>query len=136
MEKIKVILCEAGKCAEVVEIDDCLKAFQDIVGGFIEEYMPFDDDVCIVCNDEGKMHNLPLNRAITDEQDKIIDVICGNFFICYAPIESDRFLSLPMELEEKYKEKFYWPEQIFLKNERCYTAIKYSPDYRAQEVRR
>ena len=32
-----------------------------------------------------------------------MDVIAGDFFICYAPIESEKFLSLPPELAEKYK---------------------------------
>ena len=134
MEKIKVILCKAGECAQIVEIEDSLESFQKIVEGMIEEYMPFEDDVAIVCNDEGKMLGLPLNRAIEDEDGRIMDIIAGDFFICYAPWESEKFLSLPTELAEKYKEKFYWPEQIFLKNGEGHKAIKYNPDYRKHEV--
>ena len=26
--------------------------------------MPYDDDVAIICNEEGKMRGLPLNRAV------------------------------------------------------------------------
>ena len=132
---INVLLCEAGKRARVVEMEDSLEAMQKLVGGLIEEYMPFEDDVALICNDEGKMLGLPMNRAIPGEDGKIMDVICGDFFICYAPIESERFLSLPPELEEKYKEKFYWPEQIFLRNDKGLTAIKYNPEFREQEAR-
>ena len=32
---------------------------QEVVGGDIEEYMPYDDDVAIICNEEGKMRGLP-----------------------------------------------------------------------------
>ena len=37
---------------------------QSLVEGDIEEYMPFEDEVAIICNDEGKMNGLPLNRAV------------------------------------------------------------------------
>ena len=131
---INVLLCKAGERAELVEIKDSLESFQEVAGGMIEEYMPFEDDVALVCNDEGKMLGLPLNRAIEGEDGKIMDVIAGDFFICYAPIESEKFLSLPPKLAEKYKEKFDWPEQIFLKNGEGLVAHKYNPEYRRQEV--
>ena len=133
-EKIRVLLFEPGKYGRAIEIDDTLEGMQQTVGGWIEEYMPFEDDVALVCNDEGKMLGLPLNRAIEGEDGKIMDVICGDFFICYAPIESERFLSLPPELAEKYKEKFEWPEQIFMKNGEGLVAHKYNPDFRQHEV--
>ena len=44
----------------------------------------------------------PMNRAIQDENGKVLDIIAGPFFICYAPIESEKFLSLPKDLEEKF----------------------------------
>ena len=178
--------------------------------------MPFDDEVAIICNDEGKLNGLPLNRAIysepknvemsypqlkahfrqaekdrshtvgyivftadsfdkpyTEEQrtyvvssdnkafiegmggysiyassldgsDKnvrleaymadehggkdgwkiekcyvkddsnreMLDIIAGKFFIAYAPIGSEKFLSMPNELAQKYKEKFKYPERF------------------------
>ena len=40
------------------------------------------------------------------------DIIFGQFFIAYAPIESENFQSLPKNLAEKYKEKFKYPERI------------------------
>ena len=51
-EKIKVLLVEPNKYPRMIEIDDTLESMQKIVGGGIEEYMPFDDDVALVCNDE------------------------------------------------------------------------------------
>ena len=131
---INVLLVKAGECAKMIEMEDSLEAMQKLVGGMIEEYMPFEDDVALICNDEGKMRRMPLNRAIYGEDGKIIDIIAGDFFICYAPIESEKFLSLPPELAEKYKEKFYWPEQVFMKNGEGLVAHKYNPDYRKHEV--
>ena len=112
-ETLKVILVKPGELAKQVEISDTLEAMQEAVGGYIESYMPFEDEVALVCNDEGKMQGLPLNRAIKDNEGKIIDVICGDFFICYAPIGSENFHSMPDDLMEKYEEKFRCPEEFF-----------------------
>lgn len=111
-KKISVVLVEPNKYPEVVEIEDTLEAMQKIVGGCIEQYMPFDDEVAIICNDEGKLNGLPLNRAICTENKKILDIIAGTFFIVYAPFESEKFLSMPNELAKKYKEKFKYPERF------------------------
>ena len=35
----------------------------------------------------------------------MIDIIAGPFFLAYAPIESENYLSLPDDLREKYMEK-------------------------------
>lgn len=110
---MRVIVCKPDEYAEVVEIEDSLESMQNMVGGLIEEYMPWDDEVAIICNEEGKMNGLPFNHAIRDENGGIQDVIAGDFFICYAPIESERFLSMPPELEEKYLKKFEMPERFY-----------------------
>ena len=41
---MRVIVCRPGELAEVKEIDTDLKSMQEVVGGFIEEYMPFTGD--------------------------------------------------------------------------------------------
>ena len=107
METINVIYVEPGKEARTIEMKDELSEMQNLVGGLIEEYMPFEDDVAIICNDEGKMRGMPLNRGICSDDGTLIDIIAGPFFIAYAPVESERFLSMPKELEEKYTEKLY-----------------------------
>ena len=105
--KIKVLLVEPEKYPKEIEIDDSLEAMQEVVGGDIEEYMPFDDDVAIICNEEGKVRGLPLNRAVyvqDNDKKEMVDIICGKFFICYAPPESESFQSLPDDMIKKYKE--------------------------------
>ena len=126
MSKINVIYVEPGEMARTIEMEDELAEMQKLVGGYIEEYMPFEDDVAIICNDEGKMNGLPLNRAVTDEDGQVMDIIAGPFFIAYAPIESEKFLSLPEELEAKYKERFDKPEQFF-RTDSGIKAVKYDP---------
>ena len=40
-EMLRVILCKPGETAETVEIEDDLGSMQGLVGGLIQEYMPF-----------------------------------------------------------------------------------------------
>ena len=126
-DKIRVIVCRVDERAEVIEIEDKLEAMQEVVGGLIQEYMPWEDEGAIICNEEGKMMGLPLNRGIRSDEGQLQDIIAGDFFICFAPLESERFLSMPPELEEKYKEKFDLPEMFMMENGVIET-IKYEPD--------
>lgn len=125
-EKISVVLVEPGKYPKLVEIEDTLEAMQETVAGYIEEYMPFDDEVAIVCNEEGKVNGLPLNRAVYGENKEILDIIAGKFFIAYAPIESEKFQSMPKDLARKYLEKFKYPER-FNQTENGIEAKAYKP---------
>ena len=65
--KISVLLVEPNKYPKMIEIDDTLEAMQEVVGGDIEEYMPFEDEVAIICNEEGKVNGLTPNRAVYGE---------------------------------------------------------------------
>lgn len=108
---------QVGKLPQTVSIDNSLEAMQRLVGGYIEEYMPFDDEVALICNEEGKMNGSSLNRAVYDEHSKeMIEIIAGDFFIAYAPVGSENFKSLPKDLEKKYAEKFKYPERFYKQN--------------------
>lgn len=233
---LSVLLVEPEKYPKMIEIEDTLEAMQHLVGGDIEEYMPFEDDVAIICNEEGKINGLPLNRAIYAEPQKIemsyselksrfraaeekgkehlkgyitftsdsftepyseeartyvvssnnkafipnmggysiygssldgtdmmvrleqymaaerggkdgwkiekcclednsremIEIMAGTFFIAYAPIESEKFLSLPKELAEKYREKFKYPERFARINNEI-VAVPFKPKTKEME---
>ena len=58
------------------------------------------------------MLGMELNRGIFDQNGRLQDIIAGPFFICYAPVESERFLSMPPDLEEKMRKKFEFPEKL------------------------
>lgn len=224
--KISVLLVEPNKYPKMIEIDDTLEAMQEVVGGDIEEYMPFEDEVAIICNEEGKVNGLTPNRAVYGEpqtvemtftemrsrfceaenegkehlsgyivftQDsfdkpydersrtygvssnnkafqsgmggysifgscldgtdpcvrldgymfgenawkiekcymmepsrEMLDIICGKFFITYAPFEAERFQSLPTDLAEKYREKFKYPERFMRVNNEI-VAVPFKP---------
>lgn len=131
-ETISVLLIQPGKYPKTVTIEDSLEAMQKLVGGDIEEYMPFDDEVAIICNEEGKISGLPLNRAVYDSEHQMIEIMAGDFFICHAPISSEKFLSLPPDLEKKYSEKFRYPEK-FVQTDKGIKAIPYKPAARDME---
>ena len=123
---ISVLLVQPGKYPKMITIEDNLEAMQKVVGGDIEEYMPYEEEVAIICNEEGKIAGLPLNRAIYDDDKNMIDIIAGDFFIAYAPISSEKFLSLPKEMADKYREKFKYPED-FRMTEKGISAVPYKP---------
>lgn len=111
---IDVIMVEPMKPPRMVTLNDNLESMQEAVGGWIEEYMPFTDEVALICNEEGKMNGMPLNRAIYGEDGRLLDVIAGPFFIAYAPIESENFLSLPEDLKQKYMQEFKQPQDFVM----------------------
>ncbi len=111
--KIEVLYIMPMREPMLVEIDDNLESMQELVGGRIEEYMPFEDEVALICNEEGKMSGEPLNRGILDEDGKLMDIIAGPFFITYAPIDSESFHSLPSDLRKKYYDKYKSPERFY-----------------------
>lgn len=224
--RISVLLVEPDRYPRMIEIDDTLEAMQAVVGGNIEEYMPFEDEVAIVCHEEGKLIGLPPNRAIYAEPETVeltyseladrfrnaesegkkhltgyiifsqesfnkpydeksrtyavssdnkafkaglggysiygscldgsdpcvrldgymrgenawkiekcymiepsremLDIICGKFFITYAPFDAERFQSLPPDLAEKYREKFKYPERFMRVNNEI-VAVSFKP---------
>ena len=83
---------------------------QKVVGGLIQALYLFDEPVALVCNDEGKLMNLPANRGLRDKDGQIYDIVAGAFFLCGAPADSDHFTDLTPEQIERYQEYFYTPE--------------------------
>ena len=110
---MRVLVVEPELKPEVREINDSLKAMQEIVGGWIQAVYPFEDSVALVCNDEGKLMNLLMNRALRDENGQIFDIIFGTFFLCGAPPDSDHFTSLTSEQIERYQKRFHTPEMFW-----------------------
>ena len=112
---MQVVIVEPEKKPVVQNIDDTLTSMQQIVGGTIQAVYPFEEPVALICNDEGKLLNLPLNRALRDSSGAIYDIVAGTFFLCAAPADSDHFESLTDEQVQTYVERFAVPEQ-FIKN--------------------
>ena len=119
-----VLLFQPGEKPALTEIDGTLESMQKIVGGYIQILYPFDDPIALVCNEEGKLLGLPLNRGLRDQTGKIYDVIAGTFFLCGAPQDTDHLDSLPEELVEKYSQKFAASE-VFINIDGNLLALPY-----------
>lgn len=108
---LDVLLVEPMKPPKEVQIADTLEALQSAVGGLIEPFNFTDDPVIIVCNEEGKLNGLPLNRAIYDEQGEMVEIMAGSFLIMGDGEEN--FESLSADMKEKYAKEFESPEKFY-----------------------
>lgn len=109
--EIQVVLCEPRKKARIATITNTLASLQQIVGGYIEAVYPFDDPVAIICNEEGKINGLELNRALRDESGRVYDILAATFLV--VGLGTEDFASLTPEYQEKYRKLFDHPE-VFL----------------------
>ena len=109
---MRVIVVEPKKKPMVRDIDAGLESMQKIVGGPIEAVYPFDEPVALICNEEGKLLNLSLNRALRDDEGNVYDIISGTFFLCAAPPDSEHFESLTGQQVKTYMERFAMPEMF------------------------
>ena len=73
--------------------------------------------VCIVCNDEGLINGMPMNRTV-----ERYGALAGPFFIC--GISGENFCSLTDAQVQKYRQMFLHP-QIFLHTERGAGYLEY-----------
>ena len=109
-EKMTVLVVEPGMSPYVKEIDSGLKSLQSEVGGWIEAVYPFEEEVALICNEEGKLCGLPLNRALMNEYGEIDDVIAGTFLV--VGLGEEDFCSLSDEYIKKFSDRFKTPEKF------------------------
>ena len=101
MEKLKCLLVEPYELPKEIEIDNTLEAKQKLVGGYIEQaFLPKDDSVVLICNEEGKINGMKPNRDIGH------DIIFGPFLIVGNDYENGDFKSLTENQILKYKMRF------------------------------
>lgn len=94
-ETLQVLFVPAGGEPQVRTIDNTLEAFQSLVGGYIEVLRPFKNrNVVVVANEEARLLGLKINRPWLNRDNDIVDVICGDFFVCYHADDSEGFTSL------------------------------------------
>lgn len=97
---LKVLVVEPYKLPKEKMIKNTLEEKQKIVEGYIEyAYMLDDPNVALICNEEGKMEGLSLNRDIGH------DIIAGTFIIV-GDNDTGEDRSLTDEQIAKYKERF------------------------------
>ena len=95
--KIRILVIEPNKEPYQLKIEHKLENLQQVVGGLIE-FVELEHNIDLICNEEGKIYNLEMNRVITN------DVICGTFFI--AGQHQGETISLSKQQITKYKQIF------------------------------
>ena len=71
-KQITILVVEPCERPYVKTIPHTLDELQRVVGGSIEVIYPFFDNIALICNEEGKLNGMELNRALRDEDDHII----------------------------------------------------------------
>jgi len=122
---MKVLRVEQYKPPFVKEIDPGLESLQHEVGGWIEATYPFEDDVALICNEEGKINGMELSRALRDDDGEIFDAIAGPFLI--VGLGDEDFTSLSDDLIEKYRDIFAQPE-VFIRTNSGLLVLPYVTD--------
>ena len=115
---IEILVIEPEKRPYRKSIEANLDTMQSLVGGMIQAIYPFEEPVALITNDEGKLLGLPLNRALTDAQGQVYDIIAGTFFLCGAPADSEDFVGLNTMQLQYYTQLFGHIETFLWVNEK------------------
>ena len=109
-KQIRVLMVEPMSSPKLVTLQNDLDSLQKAVSigapdqGLIE-LVPLEDNILILCNEEGKLIGLEPNRRLGD------DILCGVFYVV-AEDEEGELMSLTSEQIEKYSEFFGTFERI------------------------
>jgi hypothetical protein len=114
--KMLVLKVEPNKLPYEKYIINDLKAMQSEVNGLIE-MIDIDDHICIVCNEEGKILDLELNRVVGN------DIIAGNFFVVRFNDDGDT-ISLSKEEIKKYSDQYNQKSIEELENKLVYMGFE------------
>lgn len=84
---------------EETTIPNTLKALQEAVGGYIET-VTLDNGVVLICNEEGKLRDMPYNFTLRRIYGiiPIHNPIFGTVIVCGA--EEDQFADIPIDFNE------------------------------------
>lgn len=107
-KEIKVVMVEPLKCPTITTINNDLESLQKAVGGLIE-FVDIEENVCILCNEEGKLIGLEGNRRLNN------DIIAGTFYVCGVN-DNGELISLTSAQMDKYL-RYFWEPQTFTQDE-------------------
>ena len=81
MAKIKAIVKRVDEeYGHITNVSNTLENLQKIVGGHIE-VVPVATNTVIICNEEGKIRQLPTNIVLGSDG-VVWDAICGDLIVC------------------------------------------------------
>lgn len=115
-----IIAAEPGKKAYVTEIESGSGAIREFLGGDFTYADYYDKQIMIIRRKYTSKNRLPLNRSLTDINNRKINVIAGPFILCgrigKAPV------SLRPEQIKKYMSVFGDNETFCCENGRLYSC--------------
>ena len=118
-DMMTVLYIQVGKKPQVIRIRHMLSEMQRLVGGTISSFTPFDDGSVMIVNDNGKNEGLEFNRTVRDKKGKVIDIIAGDFFICYAPPDNSELSSPPTSLYKSTPRFLKLRRRLLISEEKC-----------------
>jgi len=120
---MRVLVVEPGKEPYEKLINPGLESLQHEVGGDIEAIYPFEEEVALICDEEGKINGKELNRALRDEDGELYDIVAGTFLV--ADCSGEDFGGLSEAQMTEFYEKFKHPEAFFRINGNiCVVPVK------------
>ena len=100
-KKIRILLVKPNEAPQLTSVENDIFSLQELVGGSIECIELSDDNVVLVCNEEGKFDGSTPNRLLEG-----VDLIYGTFFICGLD-KKGNFKSISDKMVSKYEKEFY-----------------------------
>lgn len=124
---MNVLVVEPGYAPYEKEING-LNEMQATVGGLIQAIYPYEEEVALVCNEEGLLLNLEFNRSVPGGYGGIV----GTFFIC--GLGEEDFCSLTPQQIGKFKKEYHNAEILVgVRGNEPFT-IKVPPKFRPAEA--
>ena len=130
------VLVEPGKEAKIISMELSLDNMQKVVGGLIQTVYPWKSGEVLVCNDNGMILGLPMNRALfrfDNPEDlgpgyefDIYDIVFGTFFVCAQ--SGGELVGLTDDQSGHFKERFLNPERFVYLNRKLFSLPKNAVD--------
>ena len=106
-QEIKIVVIEVGKAAAVRTVKNELEAFQSLVGGYVEETYPLEDEsISVICDEEGRLKGKPLSAIINRT------TFCGTIAFVGVDDEEGEWVSLTEEQIDKLLKEYDKPLDI------------------------
>ncbi len=102
-DMMEVVYVKPSCEPSVQKVGTGLRDMQRVVEGLVEPFF-LEDDVAILCNEEGKLNGMPANRPVFDKEGNLLDTIYGPFMVC--GYKDGSFVSLPKDKQRAFVETF------------------------------
>ena len=109
----------------VGQIENTLKAHQRYVGGLIQA-VHITPEIIVICCDDGKLQQFPINRAWVDSSEAVRDFFVGNI-LCVRHNEEDFASIEPRDIE--VIERLLIPLKSVFKERDHLAFVTYPADY-------